>query len=245
MDYKVYIVTGSGSGIGFQVIKDLIDKGEIVVACTRENTSKLNSFKEKLGNIKKNNLLILKFDLNNYEESKKAAQMIWKSYSRIDVLINSAGVPHGSLFSLTKIDDMEKVFKTNLFSIIQFSQLCVRFMMRRKKGVICNISSVTSLRSDIGTLVYGSSKSALNYATKIMAKELGEYGIRVNAIAPGITKTGMLDLMDKSAIEMQLQSSSLNKIAEPKDISSAILFICSDLAKHITGEIIRVDGGQS
>lgn len=245
MESKVFIVTGSGSGIGFQVIKDLIDEGEIVVACTRENTSKLNLYKEKLSNTEKNNLLILKFDLNNFEESKKAVQIIWKTYSRIDVLINSAGIAHGSLFSLTKMEDMEKVFRINLFSIIQFSQLCVRFMMRRKKGVICNISSVTSLRSDIGTLVYGSSKSALNYATKIMAKELGEYGIRVNAIAPGITKTGMLDLMDKSAIEMQLRSSSLNKIAEPKDITSIILFICSDLANHITGELIRVDGGQS
>ena len=159
--------------------------------------SELDKLKQSL-KAESKHFLILKFDLNDYDQSKEVVQKIWKIYSKIDVLINCAGISHGSLFNMTKISDMEKVFNTNFFSLIQFSQLCSRYMMRRKTGAICNISSITSFRSDEGTLVYGASKSALNYSTKIIAKELGAYGIRVNAVAPGVTKTDMLNLMDKS-----------------------------------------------
>lgn len=244
MTQKVFIVTGSGKGIGFQVVQDLIIKKQIVVACTKSSSSNLDKLKQSLKEEEIKNFLILKFDLNDYDQSKEVVQKIWKIYTKIDVLINCAGISHGSLFNMTKISDMEKVFNTNFFSLIQFSQLCSRYMMRRKTGAICNISSITSFRSDEGTLVYGASKSALNYSTKIIAKELGAYGIRVNAVAPGVTKTDMLNLMDKSAIQKQVEESSLKKIADPKEISSVILFLCSEEAKHITGEIIKVDGGQ-
>ena len=117
-------------------------------------------------------------------------------------------------------------------------------MSRNKKGSIVNISSITSFQNESGTLAYGSSKSALNYATKIIAKELGAFGINVNAVAPGVTNTPMLEKMNSESIKKQISLSSNKKIAEPQDIASVIYFLCSEESKHITGQIINVDGGQ-
>ena len=159
-------------------------------------------------------------------------------------MVNSAGVPYGNLFALTKDADMENVFQTNYFSLLNFTQLISRVMGKNKKGSIINISSSTSFNADIGTLAYGSSKVALNYATEVLSKELASQGIRVNAVAPGITDTAMLKKMDLKAIDEQLKASSLKKIANPDQIASVIMFLCSQESSHITGQIIKVDGGQ-
>ena len=117
-------------------------------------------------------------------------------------------------------------------------------MSRKKIGSIVNISSISSFRFDEGTLAYGASKAALNFATSILAKELGSHGIRVNAVAPGITNTPMLNNMDKKAIDKQIYDSALKKIAFPSEIASLVSFLCKNNASHITGQIIKVDGGQ-
>ena len=239
---KVAIITGASGGIGLQLVKDFLIENYIVCAFARSNIDDLEKLKSESEHI--DNLKIFKFDLNSSEDLKITIKNIWKEFSRIDVLVNSAGEPHGSLFSMTRIEDLEKIFKINLFSAIIISQLCARLMQRRNSGVICNISSVSSYRGDAGTLVYGASKAALNFATKVMANELGKCNIRVNGIAPGVTNTKMLSKMDKNAINLQIEQSALGKIANVKNISDAVKFLCSQNASHITGQIIRVDGGQ-
>ena len=117
-------------------------------------------------------------------------------------------------------------------------------MGRSRKGSIINLSSSTSFTADTGTIAYGSAKAALNYATKVLSKELANQGIRVNAVAPGVTDTSMLKEMDPKAINDQLKSSSLKQLATPKQIASVIMFLCSEESSHITGQIIRIDGGQ-
>ena len=241
----IAVVTGAGSGIGFSIVEKLLSNNFIVYACTGSKTKNLEEFLSRVNEEKKNRLLIKKFDINNSEYSKLVVQEIFKKYKRIDVLVNSAGIPHGNLFLLTKLSDIKKVFQTNLFSLLSFTQLISRVMSRNKKGVIVNISSTTSFTADVGTLAYGSAKVALNYVTKVLSKELASQGIRVNAVAPGVTDTAMLESMDPHAIDEQLASSSLKKIAKPNQISSVVLFLCTEESSHITGQIIRVDGGQS
>ena len=146
--------------------------------------------------------------------------------------------------SSTKSSDMRNVFETNYFSLLTFTQLVARIMGRNRKGSIINISSATSFSADAGTLAYGSAKAALNFATKVLSKELASQGIRVNAVAPGITDTAMLKKMDSNSINQELESSSIKKIANPNQIASVIMFLCSEDSSHITGQIIKVDGGK-
>ena len=127
-------------------------------------------------------------DLLKYSDVQKLCIDIFKNKKRIDLLVNNAGIPHGSLFMTTSINDLTDVISANFMSHINISQICARLMMKRSKGKIINISSISAARADAGTLAYGTSKAALEYATKVMARELGSYGIMVNAISPGITK---------------------------------------------------------
>ena len=139
---------------------------------------------------------------------------------------------------------MKNVFETNYFSLLTFTQFVARIMGRNKKGSIVNISSATSFSADAGTLAYGSSKAALNFATKVLSKELASQGIRVNAVAPGITDTAMLKKMDSNSINQELELSAIKKIATPEEVASVIMFLCSEESSHITGQIIKVDGGK-
>ena len=243
-DLPVAIVTGAGRGIGFSVVKTLLLKNYIVFACTRSKTNNLDKLLNSKGNNYKQRLFVSKLDINDTSNCKKFTQDVYKKFKRIDILINSAGLPHGGLFLLTKNSEIVDLFHTNFFSLLSFTQVVARVMGRKKTGHIINISSSTAFRADSGTIAYGSAKAALNYATKVLSKELATQGIRVNAVAPGVTKTSMLEDMDPNAIIEQVNASSLKKIAEPSQIASVIMFLCSDESSHITGQIIRVDGGQ-
>lgn len=240
----VALVTGAGSGIGLAVVEKLLSQKYIVYACTGSKTDHLKKLRNTLEEGNKKSFYIKKFDINDSQLTTQIVQEIYKTSKRIDVLVNSAGIPYGNLFLLTKSSEMKEVFEINFFSLLSFTQLISRVMSRNKRGSIVNISSATSFRADAGTLAYGSAKAALNYATKVLAKELASQGVRVNAVAPGVTNTAMLERMDPNAIKEQLESSSLKKIASPCQIASVIMFLCSMESSHITGQIIRVDGGQ-
>lgn len=240
----VAVITGAGGGIGVSIVKKFLERDYFVVACTRSNSLHLEELSNKGLKDSTSRLIIEKFDINDLSASKEIVQKVFQEFKRVDVLVNCAALPLGQLFLLSKPSDLYEVFQTNFFSLLSFTQVISRIMGRKKKGSIINISSVTAFRADPGTLAYGSSKAALNYATRVLSKELAAQGIRVNAVAPGVTDTAMLKQMDASAINDQLASSSLKKIAMPSEIASVVMFLCSEESSHITGQIIKVDGGQ-
>ena len=164
---------------------------------------------------------------------------------RVDVLVNNAGIASGALFQMTTISELRKIFEINFFSQITLTQGVAKLMARNKSGSIINITSTAAFIADPGTLAYGSSKSAFARATKSMATELGSSNIRVNAIAPSVTKTDMFDQMSHEAREKLINSSALKRAAEPKDIANVALFLASELSSFVTGQIIRADGGIS
>ncbi len=234
---KVAVVTGANRGIGKQICETFQSAGAHVIACARTQNEKFTNW------VKSNNMSAVSLDLEDSLSIKSAIKEIRAISGNVDILVNNAGIGHGALFQMTKAADLRKVFEINFFAQIELSQGISRLMMRQQCGVIINISSSTARIADSGTLAYGSCKAALNRATQSMASELGVAGIRVNAIAPGVTETDMADQMDEAAREKLVSSSALKKAASPQDVANVALFVASDLASHITGQIISVDGG--
>ena len=191
------------------------------------------------------NIFPIFFDLENHNEIQNSIKKIISIQPNIDILINNAGRPSGGLFQMTSVKELEKTMKVNYFSQMVFSQGIVKLMIRNKKGSIINISSVSGIDGDPGTLSYGSSKAALIAATKIISNEVGRYNVRVNTIAPGPILTEMLSKMDEKAKKAMISRSALRKIGIPEDVANLSLFLGSDLSNHITGQLIRIDGGMS
>ena len=162
----------------------------------------------------------------------------------IDIIINNAGIISTSLFQMTSIDKIKEIFSVNFFAQIYFTQFIVKNMINNKKGSIVNISSTAGEDGNEGRLAYSSSKASINSLTKVLSKELSRYNIRVNAVAPGLTDTEMMiNSIPEKILQEKIQTVSLKRVAQPKEIANAVLFFASDLSSYITGQTLRVDGG--
>jgi 3-oxoacyl-[acyl-carrier protein] reductase len=183
------------------------------------------------------------FDMTDRLSMKACVTQIACSNRPVDVLVNNAGVAHGGLFQMTSIETIRDIFEINLFSALELSQLVVRLMQRRKYGSIVNIASLAGLELKSGNVAYGVSKAALIAATKTIAAELGALGIRVNAIAPGLTDTDMAALMEPKARRNMIERSSMERLGQPKEIADVAVFLASDMASFVTGQVLCADGG--
>ena len=242
---KVVVVTGANRGIGKCITETFAENGASIIACMRVISSESKEWMKSLENefnISINPVLV---DLSDETSVKGLIKEIISISPRIDVLVNNAGIASGALFQMTPIAELRKIFEINFFSQITLTQGVAKLMARNKSGSIINITSTAAFIADPGTLAYGSSKSAFARATKSMATELGSSNIRVNAIAPSVTKTDMFDQMSHEAREKLINSSALKRAAEPKDIANVALFLASELSSFVTGQIIRADGGIS
>ena len=240
-DEKVVVVTGTSKGIGNSIVRSFLNKNATVFACTskEEHNSLLNLKKKE----KFDKLNIVKFNLAIENEIKTAAKQIIDKCDGIDVIINNAGIIDTSLFQMTKIDDIKKIFEINFFSQLRFLQLILK-MIIRKKGSIINISSTAGIDPSIGRLAYSSSKAAMIIASKTLSKELSRNNIRGNVIAPGLTDTEMMHKNhNKQIIDDELKKISLKRIANPDEIADVCIFLASDASSYINGQVIRVDGG--
>lgn len=241
---KNAIITGTRRGIGRKIVESFASQGANIWACAREYNEE---FERDMVEISEKNHVWIKpiyFDMANMEEIKEKVQQIIKEKEKIDILINNAGISYGGLMTMTPMSKLKEIFEVNYFAQIQIMQLVARIMMRQQSGSIVNIASIGGIETASGYLAYGSSKAALIYATKSSSHELGEYGIRVNAIAPGLTKTEMGNYKTDEEAEKVLKRSSLHRMAEPEEIAKCITFLASDEASFITGQVLIADGGR-
>jgi 3-oxoacyl-[acyl-carrier protein] reductase len=240
---KTAVITGANRGIGRTVLETFAAQGCRIFACLRTLASEtLDDFvvlQDRHGVV----ITPIQLDLADEESVKTVGRNIIGQAETLDVIVNNAGIASGGLFQMTSVDELRKVFEVNVFAQLLLTQSLARKMTRQKSGSIINIVSTAALIADPGTLVYGSSKAALVRATESMATELGAFNIRVNAIAPGVTRTDMFDQMAEATRDSLINRSALKRAAEPQDIANAALFLASDLSTFITGQVIRVDGG--
>ena len=240
IDKKIVVVTGGSKGIGLSIAKTFCAKNYRVFICSR-NRPDPSDFEDMSVDC-----LYFELDLSNEASVKRCVKSIFSEEKRIDVLINCAGKATGGSFLMTPMKEMNEIFTINYFNTLLFTQYIVKKMIRRKAGAVVNISSTAGILADRGTLSYGGSKAALIHATKVIASELGVYGVRVNAIAPGVVETDMAKQMDKQSLALlyERRSLSVQKILSD-DVSELAYFLGSDLSSKITGQVIRIDGGMS
>tara|TARA_B100000242_G_scaffold277104_1_gene233500 strand:- start:1596 stop:2336 length:741 start_codon:yes stop_codon:yes gene_type:complete len=241
---KTAVVTGCNKGIGKSILEIFSENSANVFACIRKKTPEFIELKKNLENRFKNKIIPIEVDFEDIDKVKKAAHSILDHNIPIDILINNAGIVENSLFQMTTLKGIKKIFEVNFFSQTIFTQLILKSIIKNKKGSIIYISSSSALDGNEGRNSYSSSKAAMISQAKTLSKELGKMNIRVNSIAPGLTNTGMMKKNTSEKILNDVISNlTLKRIADPREIASVALFLSSDLSSYITGQTIRVDGG--
>lgn len=243
LNNKTAVITGCNRGIGFSIMETFCKNGATVIACVRKTNKDFEKNVENL--IKKygKKIHIVIFDLENEEELNNSLSTIKNLEQNIDILVNNAGINQISLFQMTTIKSFRKVFETNFFSIVNFTQKMLKIIKKNNFSKIINIASNAADLSDAGRSAYAPSKAALISLTKVLSKELGVNKINVNAVSPGLVNTDMMKDTPKKAIEEAISRTPLKKVAEPIDVAKTVLYLASEDSNHITGEIINVTGG--
>lgn len=244
LDNKVAIITGSTRGIGNSIARLFLENNAKVVICgsTEENALKaVNKMKEEL-NLTDDNIMGIGLNMKDTSTIKESVDKVITKWNKIDILVNNAGITSNvSLLDSTDEDFME-MFQINFFGVVSLTREVVKHM-KENGGSIINTSSMVANYGARNQSAYASSKFAINGLTKSLAKELGMYNIRVNAVAPGVVATDMMSIVTEEMKQGLLRMTPLNKMAEPTDLAGAYLYLASDLSKFTTGTIIQVDGG--
>lgn len=239
---KVAVVTGGTRGIGFEIVRKFLNNGAKVVLFG----SKKESVEEALDKLQKENenFEVIGYypDLTNEIEVRDTFQEIANKFGKIDILVNNAGMSSSTKIENYTMEEYDKISNINIKGVFICSKEIVPYL-KETKGNIINISSMVSIYGQPAGCVYPMSKFAVNGLTKSLSRELAPVQIRVNAVAPGITKTDMVASLPEEVINPLIKTIPLGRIGLPEDIANACLFLASDMASYITGEIMQVDGG--
>lgn len=238
----MFLSPGHGGGSGRELVRAFAMRGASIYAHARKASEEFEAHNAELAQNYGVTIRPVYFDMTDENAMKAAVQEIMKEMSP-HILINNAGLQHGGFFMLTPLKKVRELFEVNLFSQMRLTQLFVKPMLLRQAGAIVNVASISGLDMKPGNSAYGVSKAALIAWTKVLATELGSSGIRVNAVAPGLTDTDGGNLMEAKARAAMLEASALKRMGTVDEIAQVVCFLAADEASFVNGQIIRVDGG--
>ncbi len=240
---KNAIITGAHRGIGLAILNKFAEYGCNVFCINRSADDSFSSLCEKLSSQYGVTIKLFYADFSCEDDVKKVASALVKEKVPFDILVNNVGIANPQcMFTMTKLESIRHAFDVNLFSAISLSQTITRIMMRNHKGSIIFISSSAAFDGG-ANIEYAASKAAIIGASRRMAIELGQFGIRVNTLAPGLTSTDMGNSMSEEDEAVAVSRNIMGRKGEPNEIADAVAFLASDLSRFITGQVIRVDGG--
>ena len=241
---KTAVITGCNKGIGKKILEIFSINGADIYACVRKNNKEFSSYIENISSKNKNTIVPIELDFEDLNQVKNKSREILEKSEKIDVIVNNVGIVENSIFQMTTIQNIKKIFDVNFFSQMAFTQILLKSMTKQKNGSIIYISSSSAIDGNIGRNAYSSSKAATISQAKTLAREIGKMKIRVNVIAPGLTETDMMKNNTPKKIQDEvINQTSLNRIGTTEDIANVALFFASDLSKYVTGQTLRVDGG--
>lgn len=239
---KIAIVTGGTRGIGYAIVKAFLEEGATVILCgSRQETVEkaLASLKAENANWPVEGIFP---QITDYEAVKAAFDAVEAKYGRIDILVNNAGVSAAEPFTTYTPEMFTKTMNLNVTAVFNCARAVVDGMKARHSGVILNTSSMVGRYAQPSGMAYPTSKFAVNGLTLSLARELGPDGIRVNAVAPGITRTDMVAALPEKVIAPLIAQIPLRRVGEPEDVANAFVFLASDKASYISGQVLGVDG---
>ena len=239
---KVAIITGGSRGIGYATADAFLREGAkvILTASTEESAQKaVERLKEKYPN---SLVAGISPDLSKLEEVRKVFREAREKYGCVDSLVNNAGISESTPFMEYTEEAFDKVMDLNVKGVFNAARVAAECMVAKGKGVILNTSSMVSIYGQPSGIAYPASKFAVNGLTVSLARELGPKGIRVNAVAPGITETDMMKAVPKEIIDPMIAQIPLRRLGQPEDIANAFVFLASEEASYITGVVLSVDG---
>lgn len=241
LENKVCIITGAASGIGLVTARKFASEGAIVVIWDVQKEKGEIALAELTASGSKASFQIV--NTASFEETEKAAKIVFDTYGKIDVIINNAGITRDATLAKMSVDDWQKVIDVNLTGVFNCTKSVSPYMVNAGFGRIINTSSVVALYGNFGQSNYVAAKSALIGLTKVWSRELGRKGITVNAVAPGFIATDMIKTVPEKVINSLLEKTPLQRLGQPEDIANAYVFLASESASFITGQCLSVDGG--
>ena len=243
LEGKSAIVTGGSVGIGAAIALKLAECGANVAINYRKHKEEAEEIIQKINGFGSKGLLV-QADISNFNDADKMLKTVIDKFGGIDILVNNAGINwDGVIWKMTE-EQWDSVVNINLKGYFNYIRAASPVFREQQSGKIINITSINGMRGKFGQANYSASKAGIIGLTKAVAKELGKYSVNVNAVAPGLIETDMMKNADETVRTQAIADIIIGRIGLPEEVANVVAFLCTDLARHITGEVIKVDGGQ-
>lgn len=242
LEGKTALITGASKGIGRKLAEKFVEHGANVAFTYLSSVEKGQALEAGLSSsgVKVKGY---RSDASKFDEAEKLVEAIVADFGTVDIVVNNAGITKDGLLMRMTEENWDDVLNANLKSIFNLTKAASKVMMKNRKGVFINMSSVVGVQGNAGQSNYAASKAGIIGFSKSMAKELGSRNIRTNVVAPGFIKTEMTDVLDPKVVEGWVQAIPLKRAGEPDDVADLCVFLASDMSGYITGQVIAVDGG--
>ncbi|MBM3327863.1 MAG: beta-ketoacyl-ACP reductase [Calditrichaeota bacterium] len=240
---KTAIVTGGSLGIGASVALKLASDGADVALNYRKHADEAEAVAEQIRTMGRR-ALVIQADTSSFADAEAMVARVKAEWGRVDILVCNAGITRDAVLWKMTEEQWDAVIGTNLKGYFNYVRAAAPVMREQKYGRIVCVTSINGLRGKFGQSNYAASKAGIHGLVKSAAKELGRSGVTVNAVAPGMILTDMMAALPEEVKQKAVDETAVGRLGEPDDIAHVVSFFCSDFAKHVTGEIIKVDGGQ-
>ena len=243
LEGKSAIITGGSLGIGASIAIELARDGANVSINYRKHDAEAKEVAKKIRELGKK-CLVIKADVTSYDDAETMFKQTIKELGSIDILVCNAGINKDRVIWKMSEKEWDVVINVNLKGYFIYNKIASNYFKEQRSGKIVNITSINGLRGKFGQTNYSASKGGIISLTKALAKEVGKFNVNVNAVAPGMVMTDMAKNIPQEFLQKAIDETVLGRIATVKDVANVVVFLCSEKARHITGEVIKVDGGQ-